>query len=136
MKTYNLFISHSWQYKDQYHRLVNLLRERKYFDFKNYSVDPNDPIHSRGSDAQLRQAIQNQIKPCHVVIVMAGVYATYSRWIDEEIDLAKNGFNQAKPIIAIRPRGNKRISDPVRQSANEVVGWNKDSIVKAIRKLA
>ena len=26
MKTYNLFISHSWRYADQYDRLINLLR--------------------------------------------------------------------------------------------------------------
>ena len=31
MKTYNLFISHSWAYSDAYEKLVNLLDKRPYF---------------------------------------------------------------------------------------------------------
>ena len=130
MKTYNLFISHSWKYSDQYDRLVNLLNQRRYFSFRNYSVPPDDPIHGAGSDAQLRRAIRNHMVPCHVVLILAGVYATYSKWIDIEIDLAKEGFTNPKPIIAIRPRGNERISERVR-----IVGWNTESIVSAIRDL-
>ena len=38
MKTYNLFISHSWSYSDQYDRLIRLLRERAHFSFRDYSV--------------------------------------------------------------------------------------------------
>ena len=104
MKTYNLFISHSWRYSDQYDRLVNLLNQRRYFSFRNYSVPPDDPIQGAGGDAQLRRAIRNHMVPCHVVLILAGVYATYSKWIDIEIDLAKEGFTNPKPIIAIRPR--------------------------------
>ena len=103
MKTYNLFISHSWRYSDQYDRLVNLLNQRRYFSFRNYSVPPDDPIQGAGGDAQLRRAIRNHMVPCHVVLILAGVYATYSKWIDIEIDLAKEGFTNPKPIIAIRP---------------------------------
>ena len=69
----------------------------------------------------------------HVVIILAGVYATYSKWIDIEIDLAKAGFSNPKPIIAIRPRGNERISERVRRAADRIVGWNTESIVSAIR---
>lgn len=135
MKTYNLFISHSWSYADQYDRLVSLLDKRLYFAFKDYSVPPGDPIHRAATDAQLRQAIRNHMAPCHVILVMAGVYATYSKWIDIEIELALSGFRHPKPIIAIRPRGNERISERVRGAADEIVGWNTESIVKAIRDL-
>ena len=79
MKTHNLFISHSWSYSDQYDRLVNLLRGRGYFAFRNYSVPPDDPIHRAGTSAQLRQAIRNHMAPCHVILILAGVYATYSK---------------------------------------------------------
>ena len=48
---------------------------------------------------------------CHAVIILAGVYATYSKWINIEIDLAEEGFTYAKPIIAIRPWGSQRISE-------------------------
>ena len=136
MKTYNLFISHAWRYADQYDRLVTLLSERRYFAFRNYSVPPDDPIHGASTDAQLRQAIRNQMTPCHVVIILAGVYATYSKWINIEINLAEEGFTYAKPIIAIRPRGSQRISERVRLAADRIVGWNTESVVGAIRDLA
>ncbi len=136
MKTYNLFISHSWSYSDQYDRLVDLLKGRGYFAFRNYSVPPDDPIHDAGTDAQLRRAIRNQMMPCHVVLILAGVYATYSEWINIEIDLAEEGFTYPKPIIAIRPRGSQRTSERVRLAADRVVGWNTESVVGAIRDLA
>ena len=74
--------------------------------------------------------------PCHVVLILAGVYATYSKWINIEIDLAQQGFTRAKPIIAIRPWGSERISERVRLAASKVVGWNTESVVRAIRDLA
>ena len=136
MRTYNLFISHSWNYSDAYNRLVNLLNERGYFAFNNYSVSPDDPIHGAGTDAQLRNAIRNQMSPCHVVLILAGVYATYSKWINSEIDLAEEGFIHAKPIVAIRPWGSQRISERVKLAADRIVGWNTESVVEAIRDLA
>ena len=135
MKTYNLFISHSWSYSDQYERLVKLLRARPYFRFRDYSVPPDDPIHNARSDAALRRAILNQMTRCHVVIILAGVYASYSKWINIEIDLAEDGFSTSKPILAIRPWGAERISQTVRDAADEIVGWNTESVVEAIRKL-
>lgn len=136
MRTHHLFISHSWAYSDAYDRLVALLNGRTYFHFKDYSVPRDDPIHNAGSDRALRSAIRQQMNPCGVVLILAGVYATYSRWIDEEIALAQNGFRVPKPIVAIRPRGNRRLSQPVRQAADRIVAWNKDSIVSAIRAVA
>jgi len=42
-----LFISHAWDYNQQYYSLVNLLRERPYFDFYNHSVPQYDPLDAR-----------------------------------------------------------------------------------------
>jgi len=67
---------------------------------------------------------------------MAGVYATYSKWINIELDLAKNGFLSDKPVLAVRPRGNVRISDTAREAADRIVGWNTEGIVRAIRDLS
>ena len=136
MRTHHLFISHSWNYSDAYDRLVDLLRDRSYFSFKNYSVPRNDPIHGAGTDAQLRQAIRRQMAPCGVVLILAGVYATYSKWIEKEIRLAKRDFNQPKPVVAIKPRGSTRISVPVQQAADRIVGWSTESVVGAIRELS
>jgi hypothetical protein len=133
-KTYNLFISHSWAHGDAYEKLINLLDGKSHFSYKNYSVPKDDPIHMSSGDQQLYNAIKRQISSTHVVIILAGVYATYSRWIDKEIDIAKDVFK--KPIIAVQPWGAERTSVRVKQHADCIVGWNTDSIVSAIRELA
>lgn len=76
--TYSIFLSHSWSYGDTYEKLMNLLKDRPYFSFKDHSVPKNDLIHNAPNSQELYDAIKRQITPCHVVLVMAGVYATYS----------------------------------------------------------
>ena len=102
MKAYHLFISHSWTYADQYNNLVNLLDQAKNFHYHNYSIPNYDPVHV-GSDRELSKAIHNQMQPCGIVLVLAGVYASYSKWIDKEIKIARSGFSRPKPILAIEP---------------------------------
>jgi len=132
--TYNIFISHSWNYSDQYDRLIKLLREKPYFTFKDYSVPFSDPINTNGTTKQLRDAIIKQMTPTSCVLVLAGVYSTYSKWINEEIGIAKNSFvNNPKKIIAIEPWGAERTSTVVKDAADIIVKWNTDSIVDAIR---
>ena len=133
MNTYHLFISHSWNYSDAYEKMIALLRRSRDFLFSDYSVPRDDPIHNAGTDAQLREAIWRQMAPCSVILILAGVYATYSKWINIEIDLATRA---PKPIVAIRPWGSARISVPVQQAANRIVGWNTDNVVNAIKELA
>lgn len=134
--TYNLFISHSWAYSDAYEKLTGLLSDASYFSYKNYSVPKNDPIHNAQNQAELYDAIKRQISPSQVVLILAGVYATYSKWIDKEIKIAKSEFLLPKPIIAIQPWGAEKTSQKVKDNADRIVGWNTSSIVTAIRELA
>ena len=131
-KTYNLFISHSWSYPEAYDGLTKLLSDRPYFIYKDFSVPKDDPITS----PLLYEAIKRQIAQCHVVLVMAGVYASYGEWIDKEIKIAKTEFSRPKPIIAVEPWGSERTSRVVKDSADKIVGWNTESIISAIRGLA
>ena len=131
---YNLFISHSWNYGGAYDGLYRLLRNKSYFKFKDYSVPRDAPIHTAGTAEQLCNAIRNQMAPCSAILVVAGIYSTYSKWINTEIDLANRGFQNPKPIIAVIPWRQKRISSIVREAADEVVHWNSKSIVTAIRR--
>ncbi len=134
-KTYNIFISHSWSYSDAYDKLRSLLGERPYFSYVDYSIPKDDPVHV-ASDKELYEAIHNKMRPCHVVLIMAGVYSTYSKWITKEIRIAKKGFASPKPIVAIKPRGNVNVSSVVADNADVIVGWNTESIVEAIRTYA
>lgn len=128
--TYNLFISHSWTYSDQYNGLVRLLDANPYFSYKNYSVPKNDPIHNAPYQYQLKEAIRGQMQPASCVIILAGVYSSYSKWINIEIELAKE---MGKRIIAVEPWGSLRTSAVVKNAAHEIVGWNSASIIRAIR---
>ena len=136
MRTFNLFLSHSWSHGGAYDRLEALLRKRSYFAFRNYSVPKDDPVHTDGSDSDLYAKIKQQIQPVHVVVILAGVYASYSRWIQSEIQIAKEGFFIPKPILAVELWGAERTSIVVKSSADKIVKWNTESIVRGIRDLA
>ena len=136
MRIFNLFVSHSWAYSNNYENLVNLLESRSYFDFRNYSVPRNDPVHTNGTDRELYRAILQKMRPCSVILILAGVYATYSKWIEKEVKIAREEFSVEKPIVAIQPRGSERTSVFVKDNADRIVRWNTESIVSAIRGLA
>lgn len=136
MTTYHLFISHSWAHSNAYDSLTTLLDKDPDFSYKDYSVPKDDPIHTSGSDSELRDAITQQMGRCSVILIMAGVYASYSKWIDREIKIAQYGFQNRKPMVAIEPWGSEKTSEVVKNAADKIVKWNTDSIVTAIRELA
>lgn len=133
---YNLFISHSWSYSDAYDQLVSLLNNAASFSYKDYSVPKDDPLRIHNSSyyrSELRNKIKNQMRCCSVVLILAGVYASYSESINMEISIAQE---LGKPIIAIEPFGAEKTSQIVKSAARVVVRWNTSSIVSAIREVA
>ena len=133
VKTRYLFISHSWSYGDAYTRLCNLLNNAPSFSYLNYSVPQDDPIHNAPNQQALRDAIKRQMNNTQIVLVIAGVYATYSKWINIELDLAKRHFS--KPVLGIKPYSQTNVSSAVRKDADLIVNWSTTSIVDGIRKL-
>jgi hypothetical protein len=134
LKNYRLFISHSWTYGDMYERLVGFFNEHPLFKWTDYSVPKNDPIHNAKNEKELYDAIKAQISSVNCVVILAGVYSTYSKWIKKEIEISKTIFS--KPIIAVEPWGSERTSTIVKSNADAIVKWNSSSIVDAIRKCA
>lgn len=130
-KTYRLFISHSWKYSDAYEKMVKFLDDEgiKYYD---HSVPKDDPVHTNGTDKQLQDAIDTKIKGCSGVIILAGVYASYSKWIKKEIEISGD---YAKSIIAVEPWGSEKTSAVVKDAADRVVKWNAKSLGDAIKDL-
>ncbi len=129
---YNLFISHSWSYSDAYEKLVKMLDSDSNFIYKNYSVPKNDPIHNAIYDYQLKAAIKNQMQHASCVLILAGVYASYSKWINIEIQIA-NEMN--KKIIAIEPWGSEKTSVIVKSNADKIVKWQSSSIINTIKNI-
>jgi hypothetical protein len=130
LKIRRLFISHAWDYNGQYHNLVNLLQNKALFTFYNHSVPKHDPLDAK-TIRQLEERLRNQMSGCHVVLVIAAVYPSYRKWIQKELEIAAE---YGKPIIGVKPSGQQLISLTVQSFADEIVGWNSDSIVKAIRR--
>lgn len=135
MALYNLFISHSWAYSDAYEKVCKMLDSQvtnNGFNYKNYSVPRNDPIHNAPNDTKLEEAIRAQMKSVSVVVIMAGVYSTYSKWINIEIKIAKE---MGKKVLAIEPWASEKTSKTVKDAADKIVGWNSVSIVNGITNL-
>lgn len=134
----HVFISHSWAYSEDYDTLEQWIFGQAWssgqasLDFRNYSVPKHDPIHNARNTDELRAAIYDQISRSHVVVIPTGMYATHSKWIQQEI----NGANYyGKPILAVVPRGQKRRSGVVVDNAKKEVGWTKNGVVGAIWEL-
>lgn len=126
---YRIFISHSWAYSEAYDKIESFLRQEG-VSFYNHSVPKDDPIHTNGTDKELSEAIEAKVKGCSCVIILAGVYATYSKWINKEIEMAQK-YN--KPIIAVQPWGAERTSSVVKEAATVIVGWNAKSVADAVK---
>ena len=131
-KEYNVFISHSWDHGEHYDRLSDLLEDRGHFNYSDYSV-PEDESLDPDNPQQLWSDMKTRIKNSSAIVVTAGMYVSHSNWIRAEMNMAKSTDT---PIVAVKPRGNKKLPKKVREEADKVVGWNKDSVVEAIREVS
>lgn len=132
VKTYKIFISHSWDYVDDLMNLRRLLNNRPYFNAIYEEVPPHESINSTNA-SYIKSKIRQRLEESDVVIGMARVYGSYSEWMQWEIETAKT---IGKPIIAVIPWGQERVSSIIAGQANKIVRWNTESIVSAIRELA
>lgn len=135
MKTYHIFISHAWKYSEHYNKIVEWLDEAKAegkLKWANFSVPSHDPLidpYTTVGKTKLKSLLKQQISPASVVIILSGMYAAHSEWIDYEIDTA---VELNKYIIGVKPWGQERIPTKVSNNADVMVGWNKDSVINAI----
>lgn len=129
---YNLFISHSWSYSEQYEKLKDLLDSDSTFNYKDYSVPKDDPIHDAPTKSLLKEKIKEQMKRASCVLILAGLYSTYSEWINIEIELAKE---LKKKIIAVEYWGSEKTSIVVKDAAFAIVKWNTKAIISAIKRV-
>ena len=133
-RTYKLFVSHGWEYADEYDGLVNLLR-RSALRWSNLSIEKDNPVGPnpllQRSNLRLIRELTTRIREADCVLILAGMYSKYSDWIQSEIELAQEF---GKPIVGVRPRGQERIPWEVRVAVgNRMVNWSTDSIVAEIR---
>lgn len=130
LRRYEVFICHDWEYSDEYSRVCSMLDSAPNFSWRNLSVPEHDPLDTGG---QLQKNLRDQIRPADVMLVLAGMYSARSGWMDWEMTF---GRRIGQPIIGIKPWGNVRLPTVVQRNAREIVGWNTDRIVAAIRAYA
>ena len=122
-------ISHSWDYNADYETIKGCLDDAKNFTWTNYSVPLSKPLDTK-SKKELKEKLRTRISLCSSIIILSGMYVSYSEWIDYEIDTA---LELGKPIIGVKPRGQERIPTKVSNNADVMVGWNSASVVQAVR---
>lgn len=130
LKSRMLFISHAWQYDQAYLTLVKWFTDEPNFIWKNCSIPSTDALSDKSSKG-LAEGITRQINPAQGVIIIAGMYAAHSGWIDYEIGEAQR---LGKRIIGIRPWGQERVPVKVQEAAHALVNWNSASVVAAVRQ--
>ena len=131
-KDYKVFISHSWQYSNDLISLRKLLNERGYFNVSFEEVPKDQPIDSINA-TYIKTRLSQKIDNSDIVIGLAGMYASYSYWMEWELSKAQN---LGKPIIGVIPWGQERISTTVSSKSIVDVRWNIERIVNAIRQHA
>jgi hypothetical protein len=128
MSKYHIFISHAWKYDSDYNTVVGWLQDSD-LDYANYSVPEHDPLDANNK-TKLKQMLTGQINPSNIVIVISGMYAVYSDWIDYEIDEA---VRLNKVIIGLKPWGQQKVPQKIQNNAAKMVGWNSASLISAIK---
>jgi hypothetical protein len=117
--------------------LVKLIRPDSEFQWDNLSVPKTNPLlqfaELQRSFRCLVKQLDDAIARADCLLVLSGMYAAHSGWIQSEIESAKEfGI----PIVAVRPLGSERLPEAATHAAVAVVRWNRNSIVSAIRRHA
>ena len=131
MNTKRIFISHAWKYDEHYEKVVEWFNNESYFRWSNYSVPKEDNCGDGYiPNYKLKECLTNQINPSQYVVILSGLYVSYSDWIEYEIEEARR---IGKYIIGVRPWGNTQLPQIVQEKADIIVGWNSKSIIDAIK---
>jgi predicted molibdopterin-dependent oxidoreductase YjgC len=131
LKTRMIFVSHAWAHEHHYMKVVEWFDAANNFSWKNSSVPSTDALTDKTS-AGLCAGMTRQISPAQVVVILGGMYAAHSGWIDYEI---REAVRMRKPIVGVVPWGQERVPQNVQTAATVMVGWNSASIIKAVRDL-
>ena len=137
MATYSIFLSHSWVEQDGVERITSLLESYRIktgdFSYEYYSVSKDDPSQFLPSNKALQQSIEEKMKHCGCLVILAGVFAEFKRFINLELDAAK-AMNI--PVIVVEAADPKYTSHQEKRAAVAKIGWSDTELGDAIVKFA
>lgn len=130
---FTYFPSHAFRHGHHHVSFKELLESGAPRGVTCHSFAPTSehPIHAGADNVHLANALVGRILRADVFFALAGVYATHSKWMNFEITTAAV---LGKPIIAIAPNGQERLSSTVMHHVDgDAVRWHADSIWAAVR---
>lgn len=127
MSKKNVFISHRWDYKEDYDKISAVLDRSKY-DVSDRSVESSDPLV--GTKKEVTDAIKGKIDSASVILVPARPAAvTVGSMGRKEINYA---ISKGKKIIAVDTGTTDSVASFWDDNNIMVVACRKDSIENAI----
>ena len=123
----NIFISHRWDYADDYERISGVIDRSKY-DVSDRSVTSDNPLG--GTLKAVTNAIKGKIDSASVVLAPARPAAATEGSVGrQEIDYA---VSKGKTIIAVDTGATDSVATYWEENDIEVVACRKDSLENAI----
>ncbi len=126
----NVFISHSWDYDNEYKKLVEKFKDND-FKFLDYSVPSFNPLDTK-KIFEIKKALKEQVRQCNYFIIFARMAMENSYWCKFEVECAKE---YGKPILSVKPFGYQgNIPKYIQEADNDngPVGFNTPAIIKKI----
>ena len=78
LKTYQLFITRVAETDEEYERFVGRLDDAYDFNYENHS---DNVLSGKSDKEELKNALKDTINEVEMVIILAGLYPTYSNMI-------------------------------------------------------
>lgn len=123
----NVFISHRWDYKEDYEKISAVLDRSKY-DVSDRSVESSNPLE--GTKKEVTDAIKGKIDSASVILAPARPAAvTVGSMGRKEINYA---ISKRKKIIAVDTGATDSVASFWEEHDIAVVACRKDSIENAI----
>ena len=137
MATYPIFLSYSWAEQDGNERITSLMENYRLaneeFAYEYYTVSKDDPVQFLPSNKALANAIVTQMQKCSCVIILAGVFEEFKRWINLELDTAKK---LKIPVILVEAVNPKHTNYREKRAAVATVKWDFKELGDTIVKIA
>lgn len=126
----NIFISHIHADDDGLQKTKDIVRN-KGFEIRDFSINASKPNNAKAEDYIKYQILAPRIKKCSVLMVYISPKTKNSHWVNWEIEFAKK---MGLRIVGVWAHGHQGcdIPEELKNHADAIVGWNSDSMVKAL----
>lgn len=125
-----VFISHCWDYDEELKNLTHYLNKEAGFVTTCEEGTAEHPVKTE-DEPHFQAVLHAKIISSAVVIVVACMDVPISEWMEWEIEMAvENNI----PVIGVRPEGSLVTPKIIRKAAREIIMWDTESIVSAIKR--